>query len=203
MVPSGDDIPVKDQPYVVNASPTALSPGYVADSELEEGLEEDPIDYAADADDDEEEEEESLEDNHDKEEDHLASADSTIVVSLAIDHVPSTEEREPVDILEADMPPRKRLLLTAPTPRFEVGESSAAVAGQPRSTVACRVDYSFMVSYQANVRRRQSEEFHTRHQDDQEDRATLRDEVDTLRRYLSFMYTTHEHDLVEARQDLD
>nr|GFB72845.1 hypothetical protein [Tanacetum cinerariifolium] len=119
MVPSGDDIPVKDQPYVVNASPTALSSGYVADSELEEGLEEDPIDYAADADDDKEEEDESLEDNHDKEEDHLASADSTIVVSLAVDH--------------------------------------------------------------ANVRRRQSEEFHTRHQDDQEDRAALRDEVDTLR----------------------
>ncbi|GJV65492.1 hypothetical protein Tco_1476320 [Tanacetum coccineum] len=37
---------------------------------------------------------------------------------------PSTSRR--ADIPEADMPPRKRLLLTAPRPRCEVGESSAA-----------------------------------------------------------------------------
>ncbi|GJV41018.1 hypothetical protein Tco_1419458 [Tanacetum coccineum] len=35
------------------------------------------------------------------------------------------------------------------------------------------------------------------------DRAALRDEVDTLRRYLSFLCTTHEQERVEARQDLD
>nr|GEX64944.1 hypothetical protein [Tanacetum cinerariifolium] len=39
------------------------------------------------------------------------------------------------DIPEADIPPQKRLLLTAPTPRFEVGESFAA-ARQSGSTVA-------------------------------------------------------------------
>nr|GEV84989.1 reverse transcriptase domain-containing protein [Tanacetum cinerariifolium] len=49
------------------------------------------------------------------------------------------------DIPEADIPPQKWLLLIAPTPRFEVGESSVAtVARQSRSTMARRVDYSFV-----------------------------------------------------------
>ncbi|GKG31319.1 hypothetical protein Tco_0423807, partial [Tanacetum coccineum] len=39
---------------------------------------------------------------------------------------PSTSRR--ADILEADTPPQKRLLLTAPTPRVEVREGSAAAA---------------------------------------------------------------------------
>ncbi|GKC89178.1 hypothetical protein Tco_1149827, partial [Tanacetum coccineum] len=39
---------------------------------------------------------------------------------------PSTSRR--ADIPEADTSPRKRLLLTAPTPRVEGGESSAAAA---------------------------------------------------------------------------
>nr|GEU96381.1 hypothetical protein [Tanacetum cinerariifolium] len=48
----------------------------------------------------------------------------------------------------------------------------------------------------------ESEEFYTRHQDAQRDRVALRDEVDTLRRYLSSVCTTHEHERVEARQAL-
>ncbi|GKG55443.1 hypothetical protein Tco_0572083, partial [Tanacetum coccineum] len=85
-----------------------------------------------------------------------------------------------------DMPPRKRLLFTAPTPRFEVGESSAAAAArQPGSTMARRVDHSFVdtvgtrvldterrmmaaievvnlrVSHQADVCRRESSEFYS------------------------------------------
>ncbi|GKF64483.1 hypothetical protein Tco_0187931, partial [Tanacetum coccineum] len=56
--------------------------------------------------------------------------------------IPSTSSR--ADIPKADIPPRKRILLTAPTPRFEAGESSTAVARQTRSTVSRRVDYSFV-----------------------------------------------------------
>nr|GEZ33892.1 putative reverse transcriptase domain-containing protein [Tanacetum cinerariifolium] len=41
-------------------------------------------------------------------------------------HVPSTSHR--AEILEADMPPQKRLLLTAPRPGCEVKESSVAAA---------------------------------------------------------------------------
>ncbi|GJZ69081.1 hypothetical protein Tco_0632631 [Tanacetum coccineum] len=141
-------------------------------------------------------------------------------------HAPSTSRI--ANIPEADIPPRKRLLLTAPTPRFEVGKSSAAAAArQPGSTVARRVDYSFVdtvdasiraferrtmaaievvnlrVSYQADVCRWGSEKFYTRHQDTQGDHAALRDEVDTLRMYLSSLCTTYEQERVKARQALD
>ncbi|GKD71981.1 hypothetical protein Tco_1326071, partial [Tanacetum coccineum] len=112
---------------------------------------------------------------------------------------PSTSRRAVIP--EVDIPPRKRLLLTAPTLRFEVGESSVVAAKQPGSTVTCRVDYSFVdtvdasiralerktmaaiemvnlkVSYQAQVHRRESKEFYTRHQDAPRDRAALRDEA--------------------------
>ncbi|GKC52401.1 hypothetical protein Tco_1075146 [Tanacetum coccineum] len=63
---------------------------------------------------------------------------------------PSTSRR--ADILKADIPPRKRLCLTAPTPRFEVGESFAAAAKQSGSNIARRVDYSFVDTMDANIR---------------------------------------------------
>nr|GFD52323.1 hypothetical protein [Tanacetum cinerariifolium] len=56
---------------------------------------------------------------------------------------PSTSRR--AEIPEADMPPRKRLLLTAPRPGCEVGESSAvATVRQPGPTMARSVDCSFV-----------------------------------------------------------
>ncbi|GKE64756.1 hypothetical protein Tco_1518917, partial [Tanacetum coccineum] len=91
------------------------------------------------------------------------------------------------------------------TPRFEIGESSTAAAARPlRSTVARRVDYGFVDTLDASIRasERESEEFQTRHQDAQDDRAALRDEVYTLRRYLSSLCITHEHEGVEACQAL-
>ncbi|GJX76061.1 hypothetical protein Tco_0322872 [Tanacetum coccineum] len=54
----------------------------------------------------------------------------------------ATDSREYVP--EANVPPRKRLCLTAPAPRFEVGESSAAAARQPRLDVTPATDYSFI-----------------------------------------------------------
>ncbi|GJV68043.1 putative reverse transcriptase domain-containing protein [Tanacetum coccineum] len=64
---------------------------------------------------------------------------------------PSTSRR--ADIPEADTPPRKRLLLTAPRPGCEVGESSAAAAArQPRPTMARRVDCSFVDTVETRVR---------------------------------------------------
>ncbi|GJX64449.1 hypothetical protein Tco_0298792 [Tanacetum coccineum] len=67
-MPLEDEIlPAEEQPLSVAASPTADSPGYVPESDLEEeleaddneDLEEDPADYPLDQDDDEEEEEPS------------------------------------------------------------------------------------------------------------------------------------------------
>nr|GEW74147.1 retrovirus-related Pol polyprotein from transposon TNT 1-94 [Tanacetum cinerariifolium] len=80
--------------------------------------------------------------------------------------VPSTSHR--AEIPEADTPPRKRLLLTAPKPGCEVGESSAAAAArQPGPTMARSVD----------VLSRESSEFYSRHHDAQEDRAAVRAEI--------------------------
>ncbi|GJU69492.1 hypothetical protein Tco_1255751 [Tanacetum coccineum] len=46
---------------------------------------------------------------------------------------PSTSRR--ADIPEADTPPRKRLLLTTPRPRCEIGESSATAAAEEHARV--------------------------------------------------------------------
>ncbi|GJS86229.1 hypothetical protein Tco_0752770 [Tanacetum coccineum] len=83
---------------------------------------------------------------------------------------PSTSRK--ADIPEADTPPRKRLLLTAPRPGCEVGESSAAAARQPGPTMARRVDYSSV-----DVCSRESSEFYSRHHDAQKDRAAVRAEI--------------------------
>ncbi|GKF88149.1 hypothetical protein Tco_0259026 [Tanacetum coccineum] len=50
---------------------------------------------------------------------------------------PSTSCR--ADIPEANTPPRKRLLLTTPRPRCEIGESSAAAARQKGPTIETRL----------------------------------------------------------------
>ncbi|GJZ84195.1 putative reverse transcriptase domain-containing protein [Tanacetum coccineum] len=116
---------------------------------------------------------------------------------------PSTSCR--ADIPEADTPPRKRLLLTAPRPGCEVGESSAAAtARQPGPTMARRINYSYVntvetrvrdtgrrmmaalevvnlrFSYQVDVRSRESSEFYSRHYDAQKDRAAVRAEIKAL-----------------------
>ncbi|GKG17590.1 hypothetical protein Tco_0362547, partial [Tanacetum coccineum] len=84
--------PVEDQPLLADASPTALSPGFMADSDPEDDLKEDHADYRADGrdgddepsddddDDDEEDEEPSKDEEDDKEkEEHLALTDSSVV----------------------------------------------------------------------------------------------------------------------------
>ncbi|GKB73368.1 putative reverse transcriptase domain-containing protein [Tanacetum coccineum] len=120
--------------------------------------------------------------------------------------LPAPSTSRIANIPEAELPPQKSLLLTAPTHRFEIRESStAATTRQPRSTVAHRVNYGFVDTLDASIRgsERESEEFQTRHQDAKDDHAALRDEVDTLRMYLSSLCTTHKQERVEARQALD
>ncbi|GJR04649.1 hypothetical protein Tco_0527633 [Tanacetum coccineum] len=70
-VPSDDDIQVEDQPYAEDASPTAESPGYIADSDsMKEDTNEDFIDYPDEPeDDDEDPEEDDEEDPKDDDED--------------------------------------------------------------------------------------------------------------------------------------
>ncbi|GKE85413.1 hypothetical protein Tco_1559155 [Tanacetum coccineum] len=61
---------------------------------------------------------------------------------------PPVDHRE--DIPEAELPPRKRLCPTAPTSRYEVGESSTAA---PRPTGGHRADYGFISTMGAEIRR--------------------------------------------------
>ncbi|GKC64048.1 hypothetical protein Tco_1096646 [Tanacetum coccineum] len=92
LAPSDAEAPLEDQPLPIDASPTALSPGYIADSDPEEDPKEDHADYPADGGDDDDEpsdddddtddeDEEAFEDEDDdeEEEEHLAPADSSVV----------------------------------------------------------------------------------------------------------------------------
>nr|GFA90255.1 hypothetical protein [Tanacetum cinerariifolium] len=74
-IPPEDDVfPAEEQPLPATTSPTAVSPGYILESDPDEDPEEDPADYPADH--DNEEDEEQDEDDDDEEEEHPASADS-------------------------------------------------------------------------------------------------------------------------------
>ncbi|GJR81285.1 putative reverse transcriptase domain-containing protein [Tanacetum coccineum] len=128
LVPSNDEVLIEDQPLPADASPTALSPGYVAKFNPEDDLEEDPedepekdpVEYPIDGGDeeedessrddanDEDEEEASKEENDDKEEEHLALTDSTTLP--AIDPVSSVEDTEAFKTNEsAPTPPSPKL----------------------------------------------------------------------------------------------
>nr|GFC42510.1 hypothetical protein [Tanacetum cinerariifolium] len=119
-VPSDAEAPLEDQPLPVNSLPIAASPGFVADSDPDKDLEEDPednhVDYPADGgdgnddpsddNDTDDEDEEALEDEEDdeEEEEHLALTDSSAVP--IVDHVLPARDTK---ALEADEP--------APIPR--------------------------------------------------------------------------------------
>ncbi|GJT37794.1 hypothetical protein Tco_0937659 [Tanacetum coccineum] len=122
LVPSEDEAPMEDQPLPADASPAALSPGYVPDSDPEEDLEEDyeeeHADYPADggdgddepsdddSDDDTDDDEEPFEDEEDdeEEEEHPAPADSSAIPVL--DLVPSAGDTEAFETDESAPTPR-------------------------------------------------------------------------------------------------
>nr|GEU87332.1 hypothetical protein [Tanacetum cinerariifolium] len=87
LVPSDAEAPLEDQPLPADASPTAASLGYVADSDLE---------------DDEEDDEE--EDDEEEEEENLALADSSVIP--IVDPVPSAGDTEAIETDESAPTPR-------------------------------------------------------------------------------------------------
>ncbi|GJZ11607.1 putative reverse transcriptase domain-containing protein [Tanacetum coccineum] len=129
-----EHVPIEDQPYADDASPTAESPGHIADSnsmekdsidypdepedddeDLEEDPEEDHTDYPADGvdgdyepsddnDDDDDTNDKNEEPTEDKGEEHLALAHSSAI--LVVDLVPSAGD---IEAFETDE--------SAPTPR--------------------------------------------------------------------------------------
>ncbi|GJY88618.1 hypothetical protein Tco_0503246 [Tanacetum coccineum] len=124
--PSDYDIQVEDQPYADDASPTVESPDNIADSDLiEEDTDVDFIDYPnepkdGEEDDDkdpEEDPEEDTSEEHDldndddddtdddeEEEEHLAPANSSVV--LVVDPVPSAGDTEKFETDESALIPR-------------------------------------------------------------------------------------------------
>ncbi|GKD04718.1 hypothetical protein Tco_1179692, partial [Tanacetum coccineum] len=128
LVPSDAEAPLEDQPLPVDASPTALSPGYVADFDLDKDQKEDPeedhADYPADGGDDDDEpfddddddddtddkdgepfeDEDEDEDDDEKEEEYLALADSSVIP--VVDLVPSAGDTEAFETDESAPTPR-------------------------------------------------------------------------------------------------
>ncbi|GJR96921.1 hypothetical protein Tco_0269095 [Tanacetum coccineum] len=124
--PSDDDIQVEDQPYVDDASPTAESPGYIADSNsMEEDTDADSIDYPDEPEDDDEDPEEDPSEEHepedddddddtddkdeeptedDEEEEHLAPVDSSVVP--VVNPVPLARDTEAFETDESAPTPR-------------------------------------------------------------------------------------------------
>ncbi|GJX86796.1 hypothetical protein Tco_0337570 [Tanacetum coccineum] len=112
LVPSDDDMQVKDQPYADDASPIAKSPGYIADSDsIEEDTDEDSIDYPDELEDDDEDPEEN--DDEDLEEDLEEDPNE--------EHEPEdedTKEKEPFEGFDETEPfEEDETAVTPPPPR--------------------------------------------------------------------------------------
>ncbi|GJW60943.1 hypothetical protein Tco_0110278 [Tanacetum coccineum] len=141
LVPSDVEAPLEDQPLPADASPTALSPGYVADSDPDEGPNEDPekdhADYPADGgdgdddlsddddddDDIDDEDEDPFEDEDDDEEkEHLALADSSDIPT--VDPIPLVGDTEAFETDE-----------TAPTPVPSPRRHTARMSVRPQTPI--------------------------------------------------------------------
>nr|GFC08742.1 hypothetical protein [Tanacetum cinerariifolium] len=108
-----DEIVAEDQRYAEDASPTAQSPEYVLESDLEahpeyddnEDPEVDPVDYLADGGDDGDDEEVSSEDDEDDDMDNEADE---ISIPAPV-HVPAWSDSEVVRLLAMSSPPSSPL----------------------------------------------------------------------------------------------
>ncbi|GKD82341.1 hypothetical protein Tco_1349180, partial [Tanacetum coccineum] len=266
LAPFRDEAPIEYQPIPTDASPTALSLGYVDDSDPEEDHEEDHADYPADRedgddepsddddddDDTDDEDEKASEDNEDdeEEEEHLAPPDSSAIpvvdpvlsardteafetdeaqktvipqtpilfppeaeipspplpVSSLLLPLPSPLTTSPIDtgaslgyraagirvrallpstshrtdILEAEMPPRKRDCFTTPALGFEIVKAMLEIAPTILEGVNQRV------TELATTIRQDTDEFYVQFEDAQDDRAFLRARVNTLFRDRQF-----------------
>ncbi|GKB12220.1 putative reverse transcriptase domain-containing protein [Tanacetum coccineum] len=208
-----------------------LLPGYIADSDLmEEDTDEDFIDYPDEPEDDKEDDDDDLEedpseehepeDEDTKEEEPSKSFHKT--KPPAYDQAPLGHREAMIhirdDIPEEDMPPRRRFVLTAPPPRYEVAESSATAARSPigqydfvdtieagqgliyspghdAQTIARDADKAEDVGY---VHRRESEDFYTQLLDAWTDRRDIRLEIDIVRGQRT-AYEIELHELQSAK----
>ncbi|GKA07278.1 hypothetical protein Tco_0686502 [Tanacetum coccineum] len=140
LAPSDTEALMENHTLPDDASPTALSPGYVADSDPEENpkedLEEDPADYPVDrgdddddesSDDDDDEEQEAFEDDDEEEEEHLALVDSSDV--HVDDPLPLAKDTE---VFETDE--------SAPTPVPSPRRRTARMSVRPQTWMSATVE---------------------------------------------------------------
>ncbi|GJR65523.1 putative reverse transcriptase domain-containing protein [Tanacetum coccineum] len=143
--PSDDDIQVEDQPYADDASPTAESPGYIADSDsMEEDDDEDPEEDPSekhepeDDDDDDDIDNEDEEPTEDEEEEHLALDDSSLV--HVVNLVPSARDTEAFETDES-----------APTPRSPQTRVPFSQTHLCRARKTVRLEPSMSASMEARI----------------------------------------------------
>nr|GEW50963.1 putative reverse transcriptase domain-containing protein [Tanacetum cinerariifolium] len=175
--PSLDYMPGSEHPPSPDYAPGPKYPEYMEN--LEKDAEEDPADYLANRGDEEEkssgedaDDEDEEQASKDEEEEHLTSTDSTAL--LTIDPVPSAEDTQE-DVLEADVPPRKRLCLTTLAPR-EVGygindvwdDMVRNMEGRAPTTLE---DLSQRVTILATTLARDTQEMYARFEDAHDDQA--------------------------------
>ncbi|GKD93061.1 hypothetical protein Tco_1372898, partial [Tanacetum coccineum] len=139
---------VEEQPLPPIDSPTAESPGYVAESDLEEDLgeyeddetEDSPVDYPMDEGDDGDDDDgdssgDDADDEDEDEEEHLALADSVVVVPI-VEPVSPPEGTEPAFIsLPPEAEVERLLAMTTPSPSPPISLSPPS-AGEPLARIA-------------------------------------------------------------------
>ncbi|GKD04712.1 hypothetical protein Tco_1179686 [Tanacetum coccineum] len=151
LAPSDAEAPLEYQPLPADTSPTALSPGYVADFDPDKDLKEDPeedhTNYLADggdgddepSDDDDDTDDEDGEPFEDKEEDeHLALANSSAIP--IIDLVPSARD---IEAFETDE--------SAPTPRSPQTKVPFAQTRLRRARKTVRLELPMSASIEARI----------------------------------------------------
>ncbi|GKA28861.1 putative reverse transcriptase domain-containing protein [Tanacetum coccineum] len=104
------------------------------------------------------------------------------------------------DVLEAVLPPRKRLCIT-PGPRFDVRESSSIAAARP--TRGFRADYAFVGTLDARIRCdpyiKDTDEIYMRLDDAQSDRSLIAGQLNVLRENKRYHANTTLLVKIEAR----
>ncbi|GKD62700.1 hypothetical protein Tco_1300209 [Tanacetum coccineum] len=151
LVPADDDSQAEDQPYAEDASPTAESPGYIADLDpMEDDTDADSKDYPDEpgTDDEDEDPEEDPSEEYEPENEDAKEDESSENSDCGLSHSRRTRllrhHHHLEDIPEEDQPPRRRFVLTAPPPGCDVAESLVAAAAR-----APRDQYDFVDAVEA------------------------------------------------------
>nr|GEV69372.1 reverse transcriptase domain-containing protein [Tanacetum cinerariifolium] len=215
VAPADDDLQDEDHPLLASASPTTLSPDYLVDSEpVEDDPKEDPeeglVDYPSEEEEDEkpseeEEKEETLaptlsvspvldsvpssEETKPFEEGETTSIPPSPVSPHTIVDAPTSllPPPSPLSPLSSPLPmiPSPPLLLPSTTHRDMILEVDMPPQKRARFA-ALSQEVKERVTDIVARHRQDNEEFHTRHQDAQDDRFVLQDHISTLemeRRY--------------------